>query len=135
MGITFIYIGIAIIIFKIHNILSMKSNILMYNNLNKAALKLKETGNKEEFIHLVSNTMGVTFLKLLGSVVTFWWFVVGFISYTRLEFLVLLLLPFLTNVFDKKSEFYREKGKYIGITVNIIQILIIISIIYRYGFN
>jgi hypothetical protein len=135
MSLTFIYISIGLIIYKIINLFNLKLNKLIFDSILEANIQFKRTNNINEFIKTVKPFLKFNILVILVTVLNIFWYFVCLFNYGIIEIFILIFLKLTVKNYIKETELKNETVNIINIISNIIQIFIIIFIINKYGFN
>lgn len=128
----FISIGITILCFKIFSLFTSKANKKMFEFIKARKRDGYRFGNNPLYDRILIMYSPVLFTKIVFLIAHILWLFYTGIHYGEIGF-ILILAMFLTNIFNKKTDFYAENRYKIGFFQNIINIIGIIIVLYQYA--
>lgn len=128
----FISIGIVILCFKIFSLFTFKANNKIIEYIKARKRDSYVFGNNPLYDKILILYSPVLINKIIFLIAHILWLFYTGIHYDKIGFFLILVM-FLTNIFNKKTDFYIENKYKIMLFQNIINIIGIIIVLYQYA--
>lgn len=129
---SYLAIGIIIVFFRIVILFTLKSHLNITQYIKQTKRDGYKFGNNPFYDRLLIFYAPFMIVSLLFTITQIFWLFYTGIHCGEIGFFVLLAM-FLTNIFNKKTDFYIQNKYKIVLTQNIINIIGIIIILYQYA--